>query len=254
MKGFFFSTVFLVLLCNCTPKYNPHKEYPQFRNQSKQLDHSILAIDVLVVENRKSNPFDYDRQITVAEEFHAEFVDEIKNHDIVLDTTRILSSGIYLNEGSQALMIDSFDESGELIDSGVVMSAPFYLNDRLTKDPLLKEELLLTAVDTVAWEKEVAEGYLPERAIFVVLIEGVNTTVGKQLGQSLLTGLLSLGTVYSYQTSYLIGKLYVFDRDNGRLLWFDTKYYQSDLANGLAARQLARLFVQRFSPVNPYRP
>ncbi len=241
-------------LCNCTPRYNPHKEYPKFRDQSKQFSHSILAVDVLVVENRSSNPLDYDRQILVAEEFHKEFVDEIKEHKIEVDTTKLLSSGVYLPEGSSALLIDSFNEDGELVDSGIVVPSPFYLNQALLEDVLLKEELLLTAVDTIAWEKEVPETYQPERVVFVVLIEGVNTTVGKQLGQGLLTGLLTLGTAYSYQTSYLIGKLYAFDRDNGKLLWFDTKYYQADLANGLAARQLARLMVQGLSRVNPYRP
>ncbi|MCR9133801.1 MAG: hypothetical protein NXI08_14570 [bacterium] len=247
------AVVFSAFLFNCTPKYNPAKIYPDFKQQYRSFESVKSVTDVLIFENRDGRPLDYDRQVSVAKAFSEEFRELMVSRDLVIDTTSYLSSGLFLADGSNALIIDSIQDS-VVVDSGVVMYAPFYLSDALQNEPLFKEEILMAAVDTLLWDKPSEPNYIPTDALFVFAIDGINTTIGKQFGQAMLTGALTLGNAYGYQTSHLHGELYVFDSHTGKLLWKDIQYLRVNLANENTARQFARLFANRLHRINEYRP
>ena len=239
---------------SCSPKYNPHNDYPEFSSQLNSFKKPVLMIDVLVKENKEGFPLDYDRQIFVAESFHEEFVERALTVGIKFNETFYGSTGLFWDAGSLAPVFDYPNKQGEIIDSVEMVPSPIFLSESLEKDLLFQEELRYTIVDTVNWEKEMEAPYYPEDVLFLVIIEGLNTPIGKQFGQGLLTGLATLGTYSSYQTSGLTGKLFVFDRETGKLIWFSGGQAQADLANGRCAKILAKVLTNSLSRRKPYRP
>lgn len=243
----FLAGVFLII--GCTPAYNPLTEYPAFKKQSKNFEQAILAVDAIVVENsRRRSTLDYDRQITVLKSFQKEFSELLLDKEIQLDTTFYGSSGLFLEEGASVDVSDLIIDS-TVVDSGRIIEAPFYRSVALKKNRLFEERILISIQDTAAWEIEInTEDYSPKELLFVCIIEGVNTPLGKQLGQAFLTALATLGNAYSYQQSYLYGRLYVFDLENNKLLWYDERGVTGDLANHRTARSLASLFSKKIPP------
>lgn len=239
-----------IFMCTaCTPAYNPLKEYPAFKKQSKNFDHATLVVDAVVIENsRRRSTLDYDRQITVAKAFHEKFVELLSKKDIQLDTTFYGSSGLFLEQGATAEVSDLIVDS-TIVDSGQVIEAPFYKSLALERERLFQERIIISLQDTMAWELDVDPvSYSPRKLLFVCTIEGVNTPLGKQMGQAFLTALATLGNAYSYQQSYLYGELYIFDLENNKVLWYDERSVIGDLANHRTARSLADLFSRKIPP------
>ncbi|MEO9885204.1 MAG: hypothetical protein ABJR05_00600 [Balneola sp.] len=238
-----------LVFSSCTPSYNPLREYPAFKKQAKEFDHAILAVDVVVIENsRRRSTIDYDRQITVAEAFQTRFLELLTEKDIEIDNTFYASSGLFLAEGSQAEVADLVTDS-TTVDTAKVIDAPFYRSLALQDDPLMEERIMISMQDSAAWHlKEEQLPYVPKNLLFVCRIEGVNTPIGKQMGQAFLTALATLGNAYAFQASYLLGSLYIFDLDTGRLLWYDERSTTGDLANHRTAKNLANLFSRKIPP------
>lgn len=248
IKNLPFFCILLIGLWSCTPQYNPSKTYPDFKIQSKNFEQAFLAVDAVVIENtRKRSTLDYDRQELVAKSFHDEFLKLLSKKEIKIDDTFYGSSGLFFPKEYEVEVQDVVSDSS-VIDSGIVLAPPFYLSESLKDDPLMVEEILISIQDTLAWERDVEEDYNPNELLFVCIIEGVNTPVGKQFGQAFATALLSLGSTYMYQTSYLVGELYIFDIQTGRLLWYDERSAVGDLANKRTASLLAKNFSQKIPP------
>ncbi|OQY57869.1 MAG: hypothetical protein B6245_14860 [Desulfobacteraceae bacterium 4572_88] len=117
-------------------------------------------------------------------------------------------------------------------DAIPVVNPPFYIDQalklnaeaqqnlaslfqRLKKKRPKKEGELNSYIHEATFLKEMTKG---DTLIFV-LTEGRNAHFGKQIGQAVLTGLLTLGTVMVWKASTVSMNLYVVSNQDGELIW-----------------------------------
>lgn len=82
--------------------------------------------------------------------------------------------------------------------------------------------------------------------VLIITLEGRSVSKWKGLGQGLATGLLTLGTVSMWQTTFILERLYIVDAASGEIVWADSQflkggYLTADTAAGHARRMVNRV-------------
>lgn len=237
---------------SCSPRYNPHSVYPDFKEQITHIDTALVVVDATIVDAKRNNPINIEEQIEFTTTFSDLFISEARRMDVPMSKEHFISSGFYL-ENSYGVIYNADDENGNRIDTAFVIKAPFYLSESLSSDPLFMEELRYTAIDTLNWDKEIDSP--PKNVVYIVLLKGKHISKGLQLSSILLTGIASGGSFVSYYYTGLTGEMYVFDRDSGALLWRDHHYLETTSISSLSIQMMVNNFLGRFGRVKrPYRP
>ena len=149
-----------------------------------------------------------------------------------VDQTYPGSVGLYL---SPMTRVHLRADEGAPVDSAA--APPFFVDPAVRADTVL-----LAALDGAMGARSplTARTEQPE-AFVLLLVRGRRVSVGKSIGQGILTGILSLGTVSVYEVSGVAVELVVVDGATGQLLWRDVAAVQNSASDGTVHKLVRRL-------------
>ena len=231
-----FSLVFII--SGCATNFGA---YPDFAEQRNDINKVSLLTDISVIQDINGDIHKAD--MVRVKEFGELIIEEIsknlsqKGYPV---TESFIFSGCVLDTEGQYKVVKTIEDMELESDAIPVANPPFYIDQaldlnaeaqqnltslfqRLKRKLPKKEGKLNSYIHEASFLKEMTKG---DTLVFI-LTEGRNAHIGKQIGQAVLTGLLTLGTVMAWQASTISMDLYVVSNQNGELIWENHRFVKN---------------------------
>lgn len=225
----------LIIVSGCA---TPLTVYSDFSEQKNDINKVSLLTDVIMAEDISgtTDKIDLFRNKEFAEMIIKEVSANLnqKGYSVV---ESFVFSGCALDAEKQYKVVRTTEDQELETDVIPVGNPPFYIDEALNLDAEAQQNLTSLFrnmkkqipkkkgepnkdIHEAAFLKDMTKG---DTLVFI-LVEGRDVSTGKQIGQAVLTGLLTLGTVIAWQTSAISMNLYVIDTRDSKLIWEDRSF------------------------------
>lgn len=235
--------LFAITMGGCAT--SPLKYYPDFPKQKQGVAKVTMLEDIIVVEDIAGNidSVNVDENKVLGNTLLKIFNDELNQKGYLVEKTMLSSIGLTLNPNNQY----------QVVGAPSTGNPPFYIDEAIIQDPDMKQKLttLFNSLGTYIKKEGEPSKVIPDApslrigtesdALLVILAGGRKVSLGKQIGQGVLTTMLTLGTVATWQTSTTVMQLYIVDLKSGEVLWSDTDFQQYEPSEDHLRRQAKRI-------------
>lgn len=224
--------------------------YPEFSKNKLSIENVSLLVDVVVLEDITGNIDKTD--VIINKELGTNFIKKFVSilHDKGYEVNEsYLFSGMQTDKQLTYRVIKSAEEKQLESDAIPIDKPPFYIDERLNEN----KGTLISIFDALNNQPPKQKGQsnkiirnvallgnnIHGDTLILISLEARNVPIEKQIGQAVLTSLLTLGTVATWQTSGTKTNLFIINTKNGEVIWESQQFMKGGIIDEQFLQNLA---------------
>jgi hypothetical protein len=223
--------------------------YPEFSKNKLSIENVSLLVDVVVLEDITGNIDKTD--VIINKELGKNFIKEFASilHDKGYEVNEFyLFSGMQTDKQQTYRVVKSAEEQQLGNDAIPIDKPPFYIDERLNEN----KGTLISIFDALKNQPPKKKGESNKiirdvtllgnnihwDTLILISLEARNVPIEKQIGQAVLTSLLTLGTVATWQVSTANATLFIL-KNNGEVIWESQQFIKGGMIDERFLKNLA---------------